>query len=48
MNPFFSIPIFFREVQCPECKRKQVVALKTLKKGAKCKYCSSPLPAPRV
>ena len=47
MNPFFSIPIFFKEVKCPNCKRNQLVALKSLKKGAVCKFCNSPLPAPK-
>lgn len=44
MNPFFSIPIFFREVKCPRCKRNQVVATKTLKSGTVCKFCGGPLP----
>lgn len=48
MNPFFAIPIFFREIKCPSCRKNQVVALKTLKKGAQCKYCGSPLPAPKI
>ncbi len=44
MNPFFSIPVFFKEIKCPRCNRRQMVAVKTLKKGAACKFCSDPLP----
>jgi len=44
MNPFFSIPVFFKEVKCPRCNRNQVVAVKTLKKGTACKFCGTSLP----